>query len=565
MKKEQRLQANSILQTIKTKKRANFYISLLVVVSFLNLVVGCSYYRIKSTDANSMSSKIKPETPKGKAKYIIIHSGYQKWHLSDVTFNEDTKEVSGTLDLFDESHNLYEPKPNKHGRRYKLNKVDKTEEVHLYTSKEITESSGQQITIPYTDISKVELYNSDSTTAVLSAVGITLGVIVLIAVIIVATKSSCPFVYVNDGDSYAFNGEIYPGAILPNLERDDYLKLNGLKDSNGLYNLKITNELKEIQNTDLTELIVVNHPENSLVLMDQKGEVYTLQNEGQPINAYCNDFKVSTKPFLTTDKYYYFFNTNESVTNPNEVVLEFDNNHKSELGKLHLNLKNTYWMDYMYGKFNEQFGSYYNTFHKKQRKLAKETCEKWRSDQYIPLAIYVKQNKEWKFIENINTVGPLSARDIIVPIPLTGTSEKVQIKLVSGYMFWDLDYAGMDFSKNENVKLTTLKPITAIDENGNNVTALLSEKDKKYLVQPSIGNEVILNFPAIKASPNSKQSFFFKTNGYYEYIRDYKGSPNFVKLKTFREKGALNAYSIELYKDFVSDSKNLSLIASKNE
>jgi len=565
MKKIQRLQSKSIIQKIKTKRSLNCFISFLLLIAFLNLVVGCSYYKIKSIDANSMSSKINPETQEGKAKYIIIHSGNEKWHLSDVTFNDDTKEVSGTLDRFDESHNLYEPKPNKHGSRYKINKVDKSTEVHIYTDKALSTSFSSKITIPYSEISKIELYDNDSGRAILSAVGVTLGVIVVIVLIIFATKSSCPFVYVNDGVSYAFNGEIYPGAILPNLERDDYLKLNGLKESNGYYNLKITNELKEIQNTDLTELIVVNHPENSMVLMDQNGEIHTLQNESQPINAYSNELQVSTKPFLTTDNNYYSFNTSEELNKPNEVVLEFNNNQKSDFGKLHLNLKNTYWMDYMYGKFNEQFGSYYNTFHKKQRKQPKEICENWRTNQYIPLAVYVKQNNEWKFIENINTVGPLSARDIVVPIPLDTKENNIQIKLVSGYMFWDLDYAGIDFSKNENVKISTLKPTTVIDENGKNVTSLLTEKDKKYLVQPNIGNEVTLSFPVVKASPSLKQSFFFKTNGYYEYIRNYKGSPNIAKLKTFREKGALNAFSIELYKDFVSDSKNLSLIALKNE
>lgn len=565
MKKEQRLQANSILQAIKTRERAIFYTSLLVLVSFLNLVVGCSYYRIKSTNANSMASKIKPETPAGKAKYIIFHSGYQKWHLSNVTFNEESKEVTGTLDRFDESHNLFEPKPKKSGAVYNPKKSDKTVEVHLYSDKPITNLLGSQITIPYTDISKVEVYDKDPGRSVMAVVGITLGVLVLIGVIIALTKSSCPFVYADDGEGYAFNGEIYPGAILPNLERDDYLKLHALKDINGYYNLKITNELKEIQNTDVTELIVVNHPENALVLMDQNGEVYTLQNESQPINAYCNDTKVSTKPFVTADQDYYSFNMTESTSSPNEVVLEFDNSQNSNLGKLHLNLKNSYWMDYMYGKFTEQFGSYYNTFHNNQRKLPKETCEQWRSNQYIPLAVYVKQNNEWKFVENINTVGPLSSRDLVVPIPITSTNEKIQIKLVSGYRFWDVDYAGMDFSKNEIVQQTTLKPIKAIDENGKNVTTLLLEKDKKYLVQPNIGNEVTMKFAAVKSSPNSKQSFFFKTNGYYEYLRDYKGSPNFAKLKTFREKGALNAYSIVLYKDFVSGAKNLSLIASSNE
>ncbi|MES2410521.1 MAG: hypothetical protein V4535_03665 [Bacteroidota bacterium] len=565
MKKRQRLQAGSILQSIKTNQRANFFISLFLLFSFLNLVVGCSYYKIKSTDAGSVSSKIKPETPKGKAKYIIVHFGEEKRHLSNVIFNEDSKEISGTLEDVSESHNLFQPKPDKTGAKYSKNKSNKTAEVHLYTSKPISNSLGGQITIPYSDISKVELYDNDSGRATMSAVGIVVGSIVLLFIIILATKSSCPFVYVNDGETYKFNGEIYPGAILPNLERDDYLKLNGLAASNGFYNLKITNELKEIQNTDLTELIVVNHPENSLALMAQNGKVYTLQNEIPPNTAYSNDFKLATKSFLTADNDYYSFNTTQSVDSPNEVVLEFDNNQKSDFGKLHLNLKNTYWMDYMYGKFNEQFGSYYNTFHKKQQKLSKETCEKWRSEQYIPLAVYVKENNKWKFVENINTVGPLSARDIVVPVPLTTSDEKIQIKLVSGYMFWDLDYAGMDFSRSENLKLTSLKPTTATDENGKDVTSLLLEKDKKYLVQPSIGNEVTLNFASVKATPNLKQSFFFKTNGYYEYIRDYKGSPNIAKLKTFREKGALNAFSIELYKDFVPDSKKLSLIALKDE
>lgn len=398
MKKRQRLHANSPLQFIKTKQRAKFFISLLVLAAFLNLVVGCSYYTIKSVDANSMSSKIKPETPKGQTKYIIVHFGEEKKHLSFVTFNEDTKEVSGTLEEISYPHTLFEPKPNKTERKYKRRKSDKTAEVHLYTSKALTSSIGQQITIPYSEISKVELYNADSVRAALSAVGISLGIVVLLGVIIAATKSSCPFVYVSDGETYEFNGEIYPGAILPNLERDDYLKLKDLKATNGYYNLKITNELKEVQNTDLTELIVVNHPENALALTAQNGEIYTLQNEVQPTAAYCNDVRMSTQALLAADMEYYFFNTTESIANPNELVLEFDNPQKSNTGKLHLNLKNSYWMDYMYGKFNEQFGWYYNTFQKNQRKLPRETCEKWRSEQYIPLAVYAKQNNEWKFV-----------------------------------------------------------------------------------------------------------------------------------------------------------------------
>ena len=565
MKKVQRLQTKSILSILKSNIRVVNFLSFLFLITFLNLIFGCSYYKIRTIKTDSINSKINTTKSNVSPKYIVLHSGDSEWHLNNSTFNEDNKEVTGVLEEISYSHNLYKPKPKSSGRTFDPNKSDKKSEVHIYTDNSIKESSGIQVTIPYSSISKIEVYDNDSVRAVFSIVGTTVGVLVLVLVIIAATKSSCPFVYVQDGNSFVFDGEIYPGAILPSLERVDYLKLNNLKDINGFYTLKITNELKEIQKTDLTELVVVNHPENTLALMSQKGDVYSLQNELLPVTAYCNSTKIDTKSFLTVDQDYYSFDYVETNNNPNSVVLEFDNTQKSNFGKLHLNLKNSFWMEYMYGKFNEQFGTYYNTFHKAQQNNSKEKCQQWIDEQNIPLSVYVKEGSDWKLLENINTVGPLSNRDIVIPIPLNNPAEKTQIKLVSGYMFWDLDYAGMDFSKSENLKVTTLKPNSAIDEIGNNVASLLSDKDKKYLVQPNIGNEVVINFKAMQPLPNLKQSFFFKTSGYYEYIRSYTNTPDFSTLQTFREKGALNNYSIELYKEFVLNSKKSSLIATRNE
>jgi hypothetical protein len=564
MKKGQRLHANSILKFLKSSKRLAVFCCFLFLFSFLNLVVGCSYYKVRSVDANSVSSKVNKSAQKGHPKYIILHSGTSKWHLNNAVFNEDTKEISGVLEEFDNSHNLFESKSSK-GQRFRPSKVDKIAEVHIYTTNPVENTSGLQLTIPYSSVSQMEVYDNDGVRSTFSVVGATIGVIVIALLIIAATKGSCPFVYVKDGENYVFDGEIYPGAILPSLERDDYLQLKHLKETNGVYSLRVTNELKEIQKTDLTELIVVNHPENAMVLMSQKGEIYSIQDEVLPVNAYCNATKIDTKPFLTTDQDYYSFDFVEPDSNPNSVVLEFDNTHKCNLGKLHLNLKNSYWMEYIYGKFNEQFGNYYNTFHENQKKYSKEKCMEWRENQNIPLSVYVKDGEQWKLVENVNTVGPLSNRDIVVAIPLNNATAKTQIKLVCGYRFWDLDYAGMDFSKNEKLVVNTLRPSSATDENGNDVAKLLSEKDKRYLVQPNIGNEVTIDFKAIAVLPNSKQTFFFKTNGYYEYIRNYTGNPDFKKLKTFREKGALNNYSVQLYKEFVSNSKNTTLMAAVNE
>ena len=70
---------------------------------------------------------------------------------------------------------------------------------------------------------------------------------------------SCPYIYANTANGFAFAGEIYSGAIYAPLERNDYLTLPQLIAENGNYKLKITNEQQEIQYTNLTELFVVDH------------------------------------------------------------------------------------------------------------------------------------------------------------------------------------------------------------------------------------------------------------------------------------------------------------------
>ena len=77
------------------------------------------------------------------------------------------------------------------------------------------------------------------------------------------TKSSSPFIYAYNGESYEFVGEIYSGAIHPPLERHDYLPLPVLQPVENEYSIKIANEIKEIQHTYLTELLVFDHPENA--------------------------------------------------------------------------------------------------------------------------------------------------------------------------------------------------------------------------------------------------------------------------------------------------------------
>lgn len=564
MKKKQRLSSFSPLHFIRTKSKG---IAILTLFAFLNLCVGCSYYKTRPLTTTSDNFADQYKSINKKQRYVIIHSGNNIWHLNNLIVNEDKKEMTATLLEVAPAHLLYPLKENIKSRSYKKSKsFGKTLEIHFYTNENIIGNSYSEVVIPFSNINRIEVYEPDSGKAILSVLGFTVSTLALIAIIIAATKSSCPFLYTKNGDSFAFTGELYPGAILPNLERIDYIPLSNFTAQNDEYELKITNELLEIQRTDLAQLVVLNHPENIDFLLDQNGKPHSISKKESPKQILINDYPTRIENSLKKDSISFLFNTEKSSDNErNNISLTFDNNTKSKQAKLVLSAKNSLWLDLVYGKFNEQFGSYFKRFQKKQHKVSAEKNIQWRNEQDIPLSVYVKSNKEWNLVERINPVGPMAFRDLIIPINLEKIqSKKIEIKLECGFMFWEIDYVAIDFSTDIPSDPQFINPLSAIDENGLNVTHLLDNEDKNYLIQPNIGNEVVIKYRVEPPKNKEKQTVFLKNKGYYEYIRDYKGIPNFAKLKTFKNKGALSKYSKEEYSRFMKPA-NLSEIVFNHE
>lgn len=563
MKKKQRLSHPFLLQSFRNKSKI---ICILISFAFLNMSIGCSYYKSKRISTNSDNFVSQYNSVNKKEHYAIIHSGNEIMHLINIIVNEDKKEITATLLPVSEFHDLYPLKENEKSRVYNKSKSKKTLEIHFYTNEIINKDSYSEVVIPFSNINRIEVYEPDTGRAILSVLGFTVATLALIAIIVVATKSSCPFVYIKDGDSFAFTGELYPGAILPNLERIDYIPLPKFKPQNEEYELKITNELLEIQRTDLAQLLVLNHTKDIDVLLDQNGKPHTISKKQTPNQVLIDDISTGIENSLKKDGISFLFNTEKYSDNePNNITLTFDNITNSKQGKLILSAKNSLWLDLVYGKFNEQFGGYFNQFQKKQRKIPAEKNIHWRDEQGIPLSVYVKSNDKWILVEKINPVGPMAFRDLVIPINLDKiNSEKIEIKLECGFMFWEVDYAAIDFSKDIPLETQSINPFSAIDEYGKNVTHLLDKEDKNYLVQPNIGNEVIIKYHVDPPKKGEQQTVFLKNKGYYEYIRNYKGLPNFTKLKTFKEKGALSKYSKEEYSRFMKPA-NLSEIVFNHE
>jgi len=170
----------------------------------------------------------------------------------------------------------------------------------------------------------------------------------------------------------------------------------------------------------------------------------------------------------------------------------------------------------------------------------------------------VKTNDGWKLVERINTVGPLAMRDLVVPIDLDVNNDEIlQIKLETGFMFWEVDYVGVDFSKNYDLNLEYIDPVSALDQDNTDVTHLLNKQDGQYFMQPNIGDEVIVSFPTTSVNNDlNKTTVFLKNRGYYNYIRDYKGFPDREKLEAFKEDGTFTKFSETSYFEFVNYGSN---------
>ncbi len=526
-------------------------ISFILCIAILNLT-SCFYYKVRTLKNNRLVN----ENLAGK--YVIVHVGGEVWHLSKISMNADKMEISGFKNELSEDHNYYKKTNSDEVNRYKKKEGNPTYEVHFYLSSYL-EGSDDFLVIPLSSVTKVEMYDKDVGATVMSHVviitGISAAIFALFIIIVALLKSSCPFVYVNTGAQTTFSGEMFGGAISKPLERDDYMPLPELIAKNGVYELKIANELKEKQYTDMAELMVVHHPAGSRVVVDAHGVLQTITEPMAPIQAVSGNSVDQKELISKRDNNGFMFNLEEK-NNPDisTLNLSFQKPAQGSQGKLVLHAKNSLWFDYMYGEFTKQFGTFYPKFAEKQKSVPAAQSKQWALDQNIPLSVYIETEKGWEFVDYFNTTGPLASRDLVMSLDLSKVKgEKVNVRLESGFMFWEVDYAAMDFTPNANFQLDYLSASSAVDENGKDVSSSLKSSDGNYLFQPKVGNRAMLKFTKPIDKVQMEQSCFLHSRGYYEYIRDFKNKPDMAYLKTFRNKGAFTRFTKENYTKMVTD------------
>lgn len=495
-------------------------------------------------------------------RYFILRSGSNAYYMNNIMLSKDRKSLTCSLEGLPEEHTLHLRNGRGGHMRFKINKPEASviNEVHFYVPRDSAAAPGKNYFLSLNKVTKIEVLEKDRgrTTAsyILGSLAITGGAILVTAVIVAALKSSCPFVSAYDGHHMALQGEIYGGAIYPQLARNDYMELKMAPAPNGNLQLQISNELKERQFTDLAELMEVTHDKNVQMMVDENGKLYSVANPVLPVAATVETRDVLPLLRKQKDDQSYSFDDTLTKTSVNRLNLTFSKPAHAKKAKLVLRLKNSYWLDVTYGKMTMGFGAYYNAFIKQQYNKPVAELKRWAKEQQMPLHIELNTNNGWQNTADITTFGPLANRETVIPLDLTNvTGNSINLQLSTGFMFWDIDYAAIDFSDDANYQVSILKPLVATDETGKDVRQLITDADGKYMAQPVPGNAAVIEYKFKPLADTHKtQTYFLHAKGYYEHVREYKGGIDLPFLEQFKKPDALSAYSMKLYKEMMTDN-----------
>jgi len=145
-------------------------ISLLLLVSLLNLITGCTtYYTVKEEQPVKVKEVRQMEN---NNKLLFVHLGDKAWILSNVKINDSV--ILGDLSTT-RGHEKYKTTKRKSPNSYKEFESDVINEVHIYLSK-AENPEKNEIRFSPLDVKKIETYNHDKGTTALSYTAGTLAV-----------------------------------------------------------------------------------------------------------------------------------------------------------------------------------------------------------------------------------------------------------------------------------------------------------------------------------------------------------------------------------------------------
>ncbi len=380
-----------------------------------------------------------------------------------------------------------------------------------------------------------------------------------------AWGGSCPYVYSYDGHDYILDSETFGGAIFKAAQRTDLDNLDFLKETNGTYQLKLTNELEETQYIDEFKLIVVDHALHTKVIPDFNGKLHVLSNLQTPVKAIDKNGNDVLSLVKNTDEKIWISNpfirnSEKKGDGRDAMILEFEKPKQATHVQLAFNLQNTIWAAHMQEIMLSLHGNKLNQWYDLiNNSTALQSAFKQIMIREGMLLIQLWDGKAWKTHNYVWEVGPSIAKDQVVDLDLNCYAEQnLRIRLESTVGFWMINSVNADYSEEGPIQIHELSPEKAFDHLGNDLLETLKCTDQQYYAMPSKQDRAEISFKAIPLQENSLRSFILKCNGYYTIHADDTGEPQQELLnKLIAEPGAYGQYTLRVLNQNFANACNL--------
>ncbi|MFI5155650.1 MAG: hypothetical protein ACHQEM_05670 [Chitinophagales bacterium] len=545
-------------------------IFLMIVFTFSS---GCFMHYYKTNTVHIVKADTLEKLVK-EDKYFIIHFNNELYALSNVKVKDSA--IEGSLDTVAMQHADYlHPKMPTHNRFPIQYQDDALTEVHLYASNLDTSTSPVRIPLKY--LRRMDVYSLDRRSTNKSKVGsiigvtlITAGTIALIVAIVeesnaqsapppTTTVSCSPQVYLLNDQKTVMEGTLYSGAIYASLERNDYLPLSVPSPAPEKLQVMVKGEKNEALMFNEVRLMEIAHPSNRKALLDRHGNVMLYGQPVAPFHASIGDREKNVmSEILAPDYRYYSFTNDGGGAHASDIVLDFKKPKGTASGKLLIRAKNSPWAYYLFSQYKSLYGEYYNALIRKKDSADSNKVLQCELDQYLPLLVSVRKDGEWKFMDYFPTPGNSGPRDLIMELDLSDQkdADHVEVRLQTTYFFWDLDYAAMDFSKNDEYKLGTLNASRLFISGPGLEQKEVSFNSETHL---SVSDTQQLNLEfQLGQRENADQlfSYFLVGKGYYHDDTKFSGKPNYTEISKFSGKGAFDQYSRKKMEELVKSLDN---------
>lgn len=379
-------------------------------------------------------------------------------------------------------------------------------------------------------------------------VGIPIGIIA----IILATKQSCPFVFIDDGSGEQLVGEGYPSAIYRSIAREDLLQLP-VRGSGDL-KLRLANLVDENQYTDRLDLLTLDHATGERALATSTATVVVVGPAQAPLSARDREGGDCLNLVSEVDQQAWKTDLQRTASQSRPPLKEGLTASFAPLpGRpvLEVQLKSTRWLEAVTGRYFAAMGDQFPDLLERLNSAPGQQIQEWRHKEGIDLKAEVFQNGTWRILGYIHPTGAACYRRVALPFPADWSElGPIQVRLGGGTGFWSVDALALSHLSQEQPVPARVPMTSARDQNGKDQLEVLDAADGRFQVMSQPGEEVDLRFSLAPIPAGQTRTVFLRIQGYYNpHAPDLPRKALWTLNRMLHEEGAFVRFGLDFYRE----------------